>query len=126
MGQIWQEVSPILSDLIVEVIKFAVVVLLAVFGIMKLKVKSAIDSIKDKNQRELFHKIANEAFAYAETVYKSETSRNKLNQAFMYASNKLGDLGISVTTEEITAAIEKACLEFNANKVKIVKEDKDS
>ncbi|MMZ65372.1 hypothetical protein D1872_277730 [compost metagenome] len=57
-------------------------------------------------------------------MFNSETGRNKLNQAFIYASSKLGNLGIQVTAEEINAAIEKACLEYNANKVKVVKEDK--
>ncbi|WP_054954996.1 phage holin [Paenibacillus dakarensis] len=125
MEQIWNEVSPMLSQLVIEIIKILTVVVLAGLGLLQFKIKSAIDTIKNKNQREIFHKIANEAFAHAETVFKSESSRNKMAQAFIYASSKLGDIGINVSDKEITAAIERACLEYNAKK-KLVIEDKAS
>lgn len=125
MDQIWNEVSPMLSQLVIEIIKILTVVILAGVGLLQARIKKAIDSVKDNNQREMFHKIANEAFAYAETTFKSETSRNKMTQAFMYASSKLGDIGIKVSDKEITAAIEKACLDYNAKK-KFVIEDKAS
>jgi LL-H family phage holin len=125
MEQIWNDVSPMLSQLVIEIIKILTVVVLSGLGLLSFKIKSAIDSVKDKNQREMFHKIANEAFSYAEATFKSETSRNKMTQAFMYASSKLGDIGIKVSDKEITAAIEKACLDYNAKK-KVVIEDKAS
>ncbi|MFD1136721.1 phage holin [Paenibacillus urinalis] len=125
MHDIWQDISPMISDVIVELIKILVVVLLAGLGLLQFKVKSAIDTIKNKNQRETFHKIANEAFAFAETMFTNEASQDKLNRAYDYASAKLKNLGITLTPEEITAAIEKACLEYNTKK-KVVIEDKAS
>lgn len=126
MDQIWQEISPVLSNIVVELIKLLALAVLAGFGLLQLKVKSAIDTVKDKNNREMLHKIANEAFAHAEALFGSESGRQKLGKAFIYASSKLGNLGIKVTDDEINAAIERACLEYNANKVKVVKEEKAS
>ncbi|MDF2651812.1 MAG: hypothetical protein K0Q73_7617, partial [Paenibacillus sp.] len=61
-------------------------------------------------QRELLHKVAGEAYAYAETVYKSSESQIKLAQALEYATQQLGRKGIKVTPAEIRAAIEAAYL----------------
>jgi LL-H family phage holin len=116
MDQIWQEVSPLVSQLVVELIKIIALIVLAGFGLLQLKVKSAINTVENKNQREVLHKIANEAFAYAETSFSTESGRNKFNKAFIYTSDRLGKLGIEVTAEEINAAIEKAVLEYNAQK----------
>lgn len=125
MEQIWNEISPMLSDIVIEIIKVLVVVILAGLGFLQLKIRSAIDTVKNKNQRDMLHKIADEAFSYVEATFKSETSRNKMTQAFMYASSKLGEIGIKVSDKEITAAIEKACLEYNA-KQRVVVNDKAS
>ncbi|OZB90046.1 phage holin [Paenibacillus sp. XY044] len=122
MQSIWDQVSPLLSGIIVEIIKLLCVLVLAGFGYLQIKAKASIDTMKNKAQRELFHKIADEAFAYAEATFKNESSRNKLNKAFTYASSKLSDVGIKLSVEEITAAIEKACLEYNANKNKTLKD----
>lgn len=111
-------IQPYLEDIIKNVVGILALIVLSSFALLRTKIKVWIDTKTSANQRELLHKIANEAFAYAETVYNSEPSRNKLSQAFIYASNRLGKLGIKVTEEEINAAIEKAVLEYNAQKKK--------
>lgn len=117
-------IQPYITSIVVAVVGILTTIVLGLLASLKTKVNVWIDTRTTASQRELLHKVANEAFAHAETVYNSESSRNKLNQAFIYASEKLGDMGIKVTKEEINAAIERACLEFN--KVKTVKEDKAS
>lgn len=126
MNEIMDQLQPYITSIVVAVVGILTTIVLAFIAQLKTKVNLWIDTKTSASQRELFHKIANEAFAHAETVFSSETSRNKLNKAFIYASAKLSDLGIDVTAEEIHAAIEKACLDHNANKSKIVKKDKAS
>jgi len=118
MNEIMDQVQPYIISIVVAIVGILTTVVLSLLAQLKAKVNVWIDTKTSESQRELIHKIANEAFAYAETVLNSETGRNKLNQAFMYASEKLGKLGIQVTAEEINAAIEKAVLEYNAHKKK--------
>lgn len=118
MNQIMDQIQPYVVSIVVAIVGLAATLVLGFIAQLKTKVNNWIDTKTSESQRELIHKIANEAFAYAETAFKSESGRNKLNQAFVYASEKLGTLGIKVTSEEINAAIEKAVLEYNAQKKK--------
>lgn len=125
MEQIWNDISPIVSSILLEVIKLLALVVLAGFGYLQVKAKASIDTIKNKAQREILHKLANEGFAYAETYFKSESGQIKLNNALSYVSSRLGDLNIQLSLDEVRAAVEKACLEYNAKK-KVVIKDKAS
>lgn len=79
----------------------------------------ALEWLKSKtteSQRNTLWKIAQEAFAHAEAAGLPEKGKGKLNYALDYAAKRLQDVGIDVTTAEIKAAIEKACLEHNKAK----------
>ncbi|WP_342436699.1 phage holin, LLH family [Paenibacillus sp. FSL L8-0436] len=79
---------------------------------MKNKAVSYLDSKLDATQWELLHKVAGEAYAYAETVYKSAEGQAKLEQALDYATEQLSRNGIEVTPAEIRAAIEQVYLKY--------------
>lgn len=119
-------IQPYITSIVVAVVGILTTIVLGLLASLKTSVKVWINTKTSASQRELIHKIANEAFSFAESTLSTESGRMKLSCAFMYTSEKLGMLGIKVTDDEINAAIEKACLEFNANKVKIVKEEKAS
>ncbi|MFF3923090.1 phage holin [Paenibacillus lactis] len=122
MEQIWNDISPIVSSILLEVIKLLALVVLAGFGYLQVKAKASIDTIKNKAQREILHKLANEGFAYAETHFQSESGQIKLNNALSYVSSRLGDLKIQLSLDEVRAAVEKACLEYNAKKKVVIKD----
>jgi hypothetical protein len=63
-------------------------------------------------QRDTLHRLGEEAFAYAKTVYVSSDGPNKLAAAVAYFSSRLKEQGINVTGDEIRATIEKAYLDF--------------
>ena len=126
MEQIWNDISPIVSSILLELIKLLALIVLAGFGYLQVKAKASINSIKNKAQRELLHKIADEAFAHAETFFSSESSQIKLNKALSYVSSRLGDLGINLSLEEVRAAVEKACLEYNTKKKVVIEKNKAS
>jgi LL-H family phage holin len=126
MEQIWNDISPLVSSILLEVIKLLTAIILAGFGYLQIKAKASINTIKDKAQRELLHKIADEAFAHAETFFANESSQIKLNKALSYVSSKLGELKINLSLEEVRAAVEKACLEYNTKKKVLIENKKAS
>lgn len=123
MEQIWNDISPLVSSILLELIKLLVLVVLGGFGYLQIKAKASIDTIKNKAQREILHKLANEGFAHAETYFNSESGQIKLNKALSYVSSRLGELKIELSLDEVRAAVEKACLEYNTKK-KIVIDNK--
>lgn len=80
------------------------------------KAEEWINARTSRDQRELLHRIAQEAFAYAETAFKREGGEEKLRRAFEYADRELAARGIELDYEQIRAAIEKAVLDYKANK----------
>lgn len=110
MQPIIEAAQPYVTTIVTAVVGALAAVLLAAVGVIKSKAVTYLDSKLDVTQRELLHKIAAEAFAYAETVYKSEENQVKLAQALEYATQQLGRKGIKVTPAEIRAAIEAAYL----------------
>lgn len=65
-------------------------------------------------QRDMLHRFADEAFAFAKTVYVNSDGPTKLAAATSYLSSRLKEKGITVTTDEMRAAIEKAYLAYKA------------
>jgi LL-H family phage holin len=126
MEQIWNDISPLVSSILLELIKLVALAVLAGFGYLQIKAKASINSMKNKAQRELLHKIADEAFAHAETFFASESSQIKLNKALSYVSSNLGAMGIKLSLEEVRAAVEKACLEYNTKKKVVIENNKAS
>lgn len=116
MGNIMEHIQPYVGEIVSALISILALVVLSFLALLRTRVNLWIDTKISASQRDLIHKIANEAFSYAESTLNTESGRKKLNQAFIYTSEKLGKLGIKVTDEEINAAIEKAVLEYNSKK----------
>ncbi|MNB86274.1 Phage holin protein [compost metagenome] len=74
--------------------------------------KSAAEADEKNKLQALLWAKAVEAYAYAETAFVDLDGADKLNEALHYVSSKLAQLGISYSTEEMRAAIEKAWLEY--------------
>ncbi|MNI00946.1 hypothetical protein D3C73_537640 [compost metagenome] len=124
MNQFIQEIQPYIMSIVVAVVGLLTTVVLALLASLKTKVNLWIDTKTSVSQRELLHKVAAEAFAHAETMFMDESGlgTRKLNEALIYASKKLGNIGVKVSTEELKAAIHNACLKHNADKVKVLKD----
>lgn len=117
-----EQIQPYVSTVVIAIIGLLTTVILGFINSLKNKAHEWFEANTSVKQREIIYQIASEAFSHAEAIYKEQNGKAKMNQAFIYASDKLGQTGIAVSPEEIRAAIEKACLEYNANKVKVVKE----
>ena len=114
MQPIVEAAQPYVTTIVTAVVGALAAVLLAAVGAVRAKAIAYFDSKLDTTQRELLHKVAGEAYAYAETVFKGEESQIKLAQALDYATRQLGRRGIRITPEEIRGAIEAAYLKSKA------------
>lgn len=118
MQPIVEAAQPYATLIVKAVIGALAAVLLTAVGVIRAKAVTYLDSKLDTTQRELLHKVAGEAFAYAETVYWSEASQVKLAQAMEYAAKQLGRRGVQITPDEIRAAIEAAYLKAQTPAIK--------
>lgn len=116
---IMESMQPVITAIVKDLITFVVLGLLIAYGLLKTKILSFI-------KNEMLHRIASEAFAYAETEFSDLGSNGKYDAAFKYTSSKLGQYHIKVTNEEVKAAIEKACLEYNTKKKVVIENKKAS
>jgi hypothetical protein len=107
-------IQPYLSD-VVEIL-LSIVLILITGALVELRRRTLkwIESRTNKEQRELLHRLAEEAFSFAETAYKELDGPRKYDQAVYYFSNRLQDYGIELSGSEIKSAIEKVVLEYNS------------
>lgn len=115
---IMDQAQPYISSIVVAIIGLLATVIIGAVNKLKKKASDYFDANLSVKQRELLHKVASEAFAYAETMYKEYNGDDKMKEAYSYVSEKLGDAGLSISPQEIRAAIEKAWVD---NKKKINK-----
>lgn len=122
MHDVWEQIQPSVTTIVVALVGILTTVVLSLLAMLRTRINLWIDTRTSATQRELLHKIANEAFAHAETMFSSEMGTKKMNEALIYAQDKLSKVGIKVTMEELKAAIHEACLKYNADKVKVLKD----
>lgn len=115
MKEIWDQVQPQVATVVVTLIGIIATVALSLLAVLQSKVKIWLASKTSLAERELIHKIASEAYAFAEKEFKTLGGPTKLSEAYNYASNLLMKSGMQVAPEEIKAAIEKAVLDYNQN-----------
>lgn len=110
----WEIIQPYVSDL-VEVL-LSIVLMLLVGALVELRRRTLkwIESRTNKEQRELLHRLAEEAFSFAETAYTQIGGARKLDAAYNYVSIRLQKLGLDIDKGDIRGAIEKAVLEYNS------------
>lgn len=93
MQPIVDAAQPYVTTIVTAIVGALAAVLLSAVGTVKAKAVSYFESKLDATQRELLHKVASEAYAYAETVYKSAEGQAKLEQALDYATVQLSRKG---------------------------------
>ncbi|MMZ53660.1 Phage holin protein [compost metagenome] len=79
-----------------------------------MKANEWINARTTESQRVLLHKLAEEGFSLAKTVFKEADGPKKLQQALSYVTRQLQQRGIYLTDIEIQGAIEKAYLDYKA------------
>jgi LL-H family phage holin len=111
MQEIIREAASTVVQVLITVL---VSMLIGVLMSLRKRITDWIDTRKDKDMRELLHKVAEEGFAYVESTFRNLKGSPKLDEAISYVNRHLRDRGIQLSTQEIQAAIEKAVQEHNA------------
>lgn len=106
--------QPYLQDLVLALISLIATLIIAAMVELRKRVLTWIDSRTSNEQRELLHRMAEEAFSFAETVFKDAGRPQKLDAAYGYLSSRIKEMGITVTETEIRSIIEKAVLDYNS------------
>ncbi|MFD1126654.1 phage holin [Paenibacillus provencensis] len=115
INDIMEQAQPYIVTIVLAIVALITKVVVGSINKLTKKASDYFDANLSVKQREMLHKIAAEAYAYAESVYKDYGGEEKLNQAFNYVSSKLGDVGLNISSDEIRGAIEKA---WNESKTK--------
>lgn len=93
-----------------------IVTLIVIYALLQIKglLMKWINAHTTVKQRDALHRMADEAFSFAKTVYADSNGLDKLVAATAYLSSRLKEKGITVTDEEMRAVIEKARLAYKA------------
>ncbi|MDI3257569.1 MAG: phage holin, LLH family [Kyrpidia sp.] len=101
---------PIANQVVLFVLQFLAALALALLHVAGRRVADYLRLHTTRAQRDLLACLAREAFSFAETVYKQYNGPAKLEQAMGYLSERLRQHGVTVTPEEMRAAVEQAWL----------------
>jgi hypothetical protein len=112
MQLIIEYVQPYVSTIVLAIVGLIATVFLGAINMLKAKAGAYFDAKLTAAQRELLHRIAEEAYAFAETVFKDVGGPAKLEKALQYAIEQLAKSRVSVSAVELQAAIEKAWIEL--------------
>ncbi|MBQ4899374.1 hypothetical protein KB559_11050 [Paenibacillus sp. Marseille-P2973] len=112
MQLIIEQIQPYITAIVISLVGLVATAILGVINTLKVTVKAYFEAKLSTEQRALLHRIAGEAYAYAETAFKNAGGEMKLSEALAYASIQLKRRGVTVTAIELQAAIEKAWLEY--------------
>lgn len=113
MQPIIEQIQPYVSTIVLAVVGLLAYVISGAINVVKVKAGAYFDAKLTAAQRELLHRIAGEAYAYAETAFKNAGGPAKLEEALKYASEQLKKRGINISNIELQSAIEKVWLDFS-------------
>lgn len=116
MKDILEQAQPYLATIVLALVGWATTVITGSIKKAQKRAEAYYNAHTNEKDRALLHKIGMEAFSWAEALYKEHDGDRKLEEAFGYASEQLNVLGVSVSGDEIRAAIEKAVVDYNAQK----------
>lgn len=116
MKEIMEQAQPYIISIVTALIGILATIITGSIQKAQKRAAAYYNAHTNEKDRELLHKIGKEAFAWAETIYKEYEGDVKLNKAYEYASDKLKSVGIDVSGDEIRAAIEKAVIDYKAQK----------
>ncbi|MNW33495.1 hypothetical protein D3C74_104580 [compost metagenome] len=114
MQTIIETVQPYVNTIVTAAAGVLTAFVLGGLNKLKTKVNVWLEARTTATQREVIHKVAGEAFALAQTMFKDAGGVRKMQEALQYASLRLTEQGIVVSPTELQAAIEKAYLEYKA------------
>ncbi|MBE3555564.1 MAG: hypothetical protein IMW91_00570 [Firmicutes bacterium] len=103
-------IQPLIDNVVYELVSLFVA---AILGVAVPWLRQLVNSHLSQSAQSLINEIADEAYAFAEQVYGDLNGSEKLSHAMNYAIGKLNRLGLSITPEELRAAIERAWLAHN-------------
>lgn len=106
----------LMNQVVLALVSLLAAITLAVLAGARRRVLDWIDSRKNLEQRDLLHRLAEEAFALVEQTMAGSKSADKLSVASTYLARALEARGITLSPDEIRAAIEKAVLQYNQQK----------
>lgn len=94
---------------------YAVIVVVTTYvGILaktlKPKAEAWIESHVSKNTKDMIDGLGEEAYTYAETVFRGQYGQEKLEEALTYIDKQLAKYGIDTSPEKMRTVIEKAWL----------------
>ncbi|MBU7320260.1 phage holin [Paenibacillus oleatilyticus] len=118
--------QPFISEIVQFVIGLVALVAITLFFRLKKYVITWIETKTTGQQREMLHRVAEEAFAIVETSMSGQKGTEKLNIAIDYVSKHLGEAGIQMAPAAIRAAIEKAVLTHKAQAAAKIGETPDA
>lgn len=113
MNSVIQAAQPYITALATALIGLLATFLLAAIAHLKTKLSAWLTTRASADQRELLHKLAAEAYAFAEQQYAGLYGDEKMAAALQYVLARL-KLDGAITAEDITAAIQKAWAELDA------------
>ncbi|MGO4952046.1 phage holin [Paenibacillus sp. DRB1-1] len=114
MQTIIETVQPYVSTVATAILGVLTAIVIAGLNTIKVKANEWINARTTESQRVLLHKLAEEGFSLAKTVFKEADGPKKLQQAISYVTRQLEQRGIYLTDTEIQGAIEKAYLDYKA------------
>jgi LL-H family phage holin len=105
--------QPYLYAIATALISLLAAVVLAFIARLRTQVEAWLVARTSAAQRELLHKLAAEAYAYAERQYGGQEGQVKLDAAVQYVLQRLHMDEIGMTSKDVTAAIQKAWAELD-------------
>lgn len=81
MQPVIEQVQPYVTTIVLAIVGLLVAVILGAVNVVKSKAEAYFDAKLTATQRETLHKIAGEAYAYAETAFKDAGGPGKLTEA---------------------------------------------
>jgi LL-H family phage holin len=116
MKEIMEQAQPYIISIVTALIGILATIITGSIKKAQKRAEAYYNAHTNEKDRELLHKIGMEAFSWAQTVYREYEGDRKLQEAYSYASGQLANLGVEMSGDEIRAAIEKAVIDYNAQK----------
>lgn len=106
-----EQITQILEPVLLAIITAIVTIILTAITAGKNLIINWIKSKTNANQQALIDRVASEAYAYAEQWAEYE-GKDKLICAIDFVQRELKEVGITISQQKITAAIQSAWEQF--------------
>lgn len=114
MQSIIAAAQPYMTAIATALIGLLATILLAAIARLRANVEAWLVARTSAAKRDLLHKLAAEAYAWAEQQYGQGSGQVKLPEAVRYVLERLRLDKIGLSAEDVTAAVQKAWAELDA------------